>query len=221
MSTTMHDATRTRLLEAAGHVFAEHGFERATIREICGRAKANIALVKYYFGGKDGLYADVLAHGARQSINAFPPDLGLSATPSPEDRLHAFIHSFLCRLLKTDQQAGWYATLCAQEMIVPTAALNRVVQDVIRPLAERLNVIVKQLTPKASAEQIRRCSLSIVGQCLFYRHSRPVIERLYGVQRYADADITRLADHITQFSLAALRPGTRRAANTKKERALS
>ena len=37
--------TRRRLLEAAGEVFAEHGFRAATVQEICRRADANIAAV--------------------------------------------------------------------------------------------------------------------------------------------------------------------------------
>lgn len=214
MPTATHtDATKARLLEAAGHVFAECGFEHATIREICSRAHANVASVNYHFGDKGRLYADVLAHGAQQAVELFPPDLGLTAKSSPEDQLYAFIYSFLCRLLKTDQQAGWYAVLCAQEMIVPTAALDRVVRQVIRPLAERLSAIIRVLMPRASTDDVRRHALSIVGQCLFYRHSRPVLERLYGPQRFTDAEITRLAKHITQFSLAALR-----ARGTKKER---
>jgi AcrR family transcriptional regulator len=200
------DTTRTRLLEAAGQVFAERGFEHATIREICRKAEANIASVNYHFGGKEALYADVLAHGAQQAVNAFPPDLGLGTKPSAEEQLHAFIYSFLCRFLKVDQRSGWYTTLTAREMIEPTMALDRVVDQIIRPLAGRLEGIVRQLLkPGTASGEVRRHALSIVGQCLLYHHSRPVLERLYGRQRYTDHDIQRLADHITRFSLAALR----------------
>ncbi len=48
--------TRQRVLEAAGEVFAEKGFERATIREIVERAGANLNAVNYYFRDKHGLY---------------------------------------------------------------------------------------------------------------------------------------------------------------------
>lgn len=197
--------TKQRLLEAAGAVFARHGYTHATVREICRRAKANVAAVNYHFRGKAGLYAEVLTYGAHQAVQTYPPDLGLGPQPSAEEQLHAFIYSFLCRFLDQDQRTAWYSTLCAREMVEPTAALDRVVQQVIRPLAERLEAIVRLLLgPRAPADAIRRCARSIVGQCLFYHHSRPVLERLYGVQRYRPADIRRLAEHITQFSLAAL-----------------
>lgn len=209
-----HDTTKQRLLETAGQVFAERGFEQATVREICRRAKTNIASVNYHFRDKEGLYADVLAYGAQQAVDAFPPDLGLGPNPSTEEQLHAFIYSFLCRFLKKDQRTSWYSTLCAHEIVTPTNALDRVVRQVIRPLAERLDTIVQLLIPQASAEEVGRYAMSIVGQCLFYHHGRPVIERLNGPQRYADADIKRLADHITRFSLAALRE--RRTTKTKE-----
>jgi len=205
MSTMTHDTTKTRLLDAAGQVFAERGFEQATVREICRQAKANIASINYHFGGKDELYVEVLAYGAQQAVEQFPPDLGLGAKPSPEEQLHAFIYSLLCRFLKTDRRTGWYSTLCAHEMVVPTKALDRVVRQVIRPMAERLGAIVTLFLPHASPDELNRCAMSIVGQCLFYHHSRPVIERLGGPRRYSDAEIKRMAVHITQFSHAGLR----------------
>jgi hypothetical protein len=49
------------------------------------------------------------------------------------------------------------------------------------------------------------CATSIASQCTFYRNSRAMIERLEPDQKY-DLDAIRvLADHITQFSLAAIR----------------
>ena len=47
------EATQLKLLEAAGRVFAEKGFQKATVREIVKAAGLrNIAAVNYYFGDK-------------------------------------------------------------------------------------------------------------------------------------------------------------------------
>ena len=47
--------TRRRLLEAAGELFACHGLEATTVRDITARAGTKPNAVSYHFGGKDGL----------------------------------------------------------------------------------------------------------------------------------------------------------------------
>jgi len=54
--------TRARLLHAAARLFAERGYARVTVRDICKKAHANVAAVNYHFGGKDGLYRAVMRH---------------------------------------------------------------------------------------------------------------------------------------------------------------
>src|SRR4051794_28997088 len=54
-------ATRRALLESAGALFHERGYEGATVREIGERAGADPALIARYFGGKEALYLAVLA----------------------------------------------------------------------------------------------------------------------------------------------------------------
>ena len=56
--------TRARLLYAAARLFAERGYARVTVRDICKKARANVAAVNYHFGGKDGLYRAVMGRQA-------------------------------------------------------------------------------------------------------------------------------------------------------------
>src|SRR6058998_1205603 len=114
MSTSASDPssaeTRQRLLEAAGEVFAEHGFRAATIRDICQRARANIAAVNYYFRDKEHLYAAVLQYAQRCADEKYPPDLGLRADATAEERLHTFVKSFLLHIFDEGQPA-WHSKL--------------------------------------------------------------------------------------------------------------
>jgi len=126
------DKTRQRLLEAAGEVFAEQGFRQATVRDICARAGANVAAVNYHFGDKEKLYSEVLrfAHGC--AIEKYPPSLGLPPDAPAEKRLHAFVLSFLSRLLD-DGRPAWHAKIMSREMAEPTGAMDMLVDEQIKP----------------------------------------------------------------------------------------
>nr|WP_246344852.1 TetR family transcriptional regulator [Conexibacter arvalis] len=52
-------------MEAAGALFDERGFDRATIRDIGERAGVDPALIARYFGGKEQLYIAALADEGR------------------------------------------------------------------------------------------------------------------------------------------------------------
>ncbi|WP_231116294.1 TetR/AcrR family transcriptional regulator [Motilibacter rhizosphaerae] len=48
--------TRERLLAAARTEFAEHGYQRATMRAVAAAAGVDVKLVAHYFGSKKGLF---------------------------------------------------------------------------------------------------------------------------------------------------------------------
>ena len=53
--------TKDRILDAAEHLFARHGFQGASLRAITAAAGANLAAVNYHFRSKDALIQAVLA----------------------------------------------------------------------------------------------------------------------------------------------------------------
>src|SRR5882672_11964256 len=107
--------TRQRLLDAAGEVFAEHGFRKATVRDICRRAGANVAAVNYHFRDKEHLYGQVLAYCGRCALEKYPPGGGTSPDAPARDRLAAFIRNYLDRLLDEGRPA-WHGQLIAREV---------------------------------------------------------------------------------------------------------
>ncbi|MEU4929646.1 TetR family transcriptional regulator [Streptomyces yokosukanensis] len=66
--------TRARILHAAGAVFAERGYEAATVREIAGRAEVNQALIFRYFGSKQALLTEVMAQGGKEQLINTPAE---------------------------------------------------------------------------------------------------------------------------------------------------
>ena len=195
------EQTRARLLEAARETFSQHGFQGATVREICRRAEANVAAVNYHFGNKDGLLSEALN---------FTPlkDLQLenhTAADCPRMRLQLFIHEFMTMLLD-EKNASSQCRIMARELADPTPALDQIVREAIAPLHDFLEKLVAEVIgEKISKVVLRRCVHSILGQCLYYRHSEPVLQRLHPTLRYSSNEIKAIAEHITEFSLVAIR----------------
>lgn len=58
------ESTKEALLRAAKKVFAEKGYDGATVKELADEAGVNISLVSYHFNGKENLFrACVQAYG--------------------------------------------------------------------------------------------------------------------------------------------------------------
>ncbi len=199
--------TRQRLLEAAGPVFAEKGFGAANVREICRRAGANVAAVNYHFGGKKGLYLEVFRAQMRSRLAKYPPHLGILPDAPAAQRLRAFIRSAVKRLFEAQDAPPWFDRLITWEMTEPTAALDMLVEEFLEPQRRLLAQIVADLLgrPPHSGE-VSRCCWSIVGQWLIYHCARNALLRLQPEISYSPAAISALAEHIADFSLAALKP---------------
>ncbi len=193
--------TRERLLQAAGEVFGEKGFDAATIREICARAGANLAAVHYYFGDKRQLYLAAVTHVHRHAP--------WKALEWPEGTAaQAKLRDYVCLALKRimdPSRPPWHARLMLREMLEPTGACAELVEADIRPRIEVLTRLVEELVPIAIPTATRNLiAFSIIGQCLFHHFNRWLVRQLVGEEEYQTYDVERLADHITRFSLAAL-----------------
>jgi TetR/AcrR family transcriptional regulator, regulator of cefoperazone and chloramphenicol sensitivity len=202
--------TRDKILNAAGEVFAEYGFEGATIRAITERAEVNVAAVNYHFRDKAELYNRVVLDAC--SAQAAWRDAMANPTDSPEERLRTLIARFLEYVLGPDRPA-WKRRLMAREMANPTTALDELVEKNIRPFRDEfLRPTLRELTgDRFSRRQLSLIGTSVMGQCLYFHQSRPIIERLNPDFKIGKAQIEEIADHITRFSLAAIAELTRQA----------
>ena len=222
----MTSATEWRLLEAAGEIFADKGFEKATVREICAKAGANVAAVNYHFGDKLGLYKAVLVGLFRRACQG--EVVAVEPVGPPEARLRALVLERL-RVCRAMDEGDWRERLISREMAEPTQALAEVVRTAILPLSRRLIDIVRELLgdPPASepstpggldygdSREAVLCSMSVMGQVLHHRRAKSVISILFPQLTYSPEQLEMLADHITAFSLAGLE-AVRRAREARR-----
>ena len=216
-STEPAQDTRRRLLEAAIVLFAEKGFDATGIREIATRAQANSAMVQYHFGGKEGLYLEVMRftfeHGPTWIHSLTPPP----APGEPGARakalalLKVYLHSFLGDMLCW-QETGRFSSqevdraahiLWNRELQYPRPSLEGFILQSIRPFSQYVEACLQVLRPDLDAEGLFRMGLSIQAQLLWI-HSHMGLTRLLRGAAYAEADLDSLAAHFLQFSLGGL-----------------
>jgi TetR/AcrR family transcriptional regulator, regulator of cefoperazone and chloramphenicol sensitivity len=198
------EGTRTKLLDAAGQVFADCGFQAATVREICSRAGVNIALVNYHFGDKLELYTEVLRHSVGASGNGIVKQATRSTAPS-EEAFRELIHAMLLRVCQADRP-GWHYRLMMHEFAQPTPAMASVIDETMRPVYDRFRELTgSMLHLNPDHERVRLSTHSVIAQVVHYAHAHHVVSRLWPDLELNPERISQIAMHIADFSLAGLR----------------
>jgi AcrR family transcriptional regulator len=196
------DETRQRVLEAAEAVFAEIGYEAATVRMICERAGVkNIGAVNYYFRGKENLYSEVVRNALLCCSEGLPFPEWTPKTPAVQ-KLRDFIRVLMHRFMRAPRASAM--TIMTREFAQPSAACRSAVLQHIQPIAQILNGLLVEILPNASQEKRWLIGFSIVGQCLYYRQNRACAETLMGEAEFRSLEADQLAAHVADFTLAAL-----------------
>jgi TetR/AcrR family transcriptional regulator, regulator of cefoperazone and chloramphenicol sensitivity len=203
----MQQDPRIRIISSAGPIFAEKGFEAATVRQICQAADVNVASINYYFGDKESLYIETVRR-ARQMRAAEVPMPELDPETPPGERLYQFTRTLLTRMAGAPE-SNWQSRLMLREVLQPTEACRQMVEEYFRPDFRRLLEILDDLLPADTPQHVRQqVGFSLVGQCLFYRVARGVLAMLLGPDEWDEAySLDRLSEHITRLMLAALGHG--------------
>jgi AcrR family transcriptional regulator len=203
LKTTKSENTRNRLLTAASRIFAEKGFQEATIAEICEQAKTNIASVNYHFRDKKTLYLESWRFAFNQELNLYPPDGGLMADASAEQRLAGRIKSLISRVADDN---SYSFVIIHKEMAQPTRLLADILEKEINPQRMQMFVLLKEyLGPAASEQRIQYCHASIMGQCFqLLRLKQMQSARPFRRHPSDLSDIKAFAEHVVQFSLAGI-----------------
>jgi AcrR family transcriptional regulator len=193
--------TRAKLVDAAGEVFAESGYQGATVRAICARAGVNLALVNYYFGGKLELYDEVL----RESIGSIQDEIrALESGLPPEQAVRDLIRATLKRIFRADRP-GWHYQLMVHEIAQPTPVMAHVINETMRPIYERFRALIGlMLALPPDDEKVRLCTHSVMAQVFHYAHARNVNALLWPELEMTPERLEQIGTHIVDFSLSYL-----------------
>ena len=167
------ESTREALLSAGTSLFAERGFDGASVDAIAQRARVNKAMISYHFGGKDGLYRAILAETFEPTLQRLE---GLRGEPAPApERLRAFIAHFAGMV---DHRPGLPAMLL-REVLSGGRHLDERVIPYFLALFAAVREIVEQGIRDGAFREVDPflTHLSLIGGLVFFFATHPLRER--------------------------------------------
>ena len=158
------DITRERILKAAERLFADRGYEETSVRAIVAKARVNQAAINYHFGGKDGLYREVLPAAFRalteHQLSHAQETKGLSR----EDALAEFIRHQLHPLAARDELSRHFR-IFNWEAVRPTTVYRKLLSEEATPFLGLAVDLVRRFMPDADRPTLIMAAVWLVGQC--------------------------------------------------------
>jgi TetR/AcrR family transcriptional regulator, regulator of cefoperazone and chloramphenicol sensitivity len=172
--------TRENLLEIAGQVFAEKGFDAATGKEICKRAGANAAAVVYHFAA-------------------------VASERDPKAKLAALMR-LLVKTLSGPASQSWAARVIGRELLSPSTASTDLIEKEMHGRATIMRSLVSELTGLPPGHPaVARGAISVIGPCLLLLiANRRRLERAFPALNLRPDSADDIADYMTRFTLAGL-----------------
>jgi TetR/AcrR family transcriptional regulator len=191
---------RERLLTAARELFLRYGYRAVSSRQIGAAAGVNFAMIRYYFGGKPGLYREIL-----QSV--VPAQFAWPESGGEPLR----IADVLAHITRVWAANPWIAGFVLREVLVPGGPMRAMFlsefPERLAPLAER--VVQSEIARGALRADLdpKLLVLSLVSLAVFPFLGFPLTSRVFGV-RHDEEFVERFLEH-TQALLGrgALAPG--------------
>jgi TetR/AcrR family transcriptional regulator, upper aerobic nicotinate degradation pathway regulator len=199
--------TRDAILGAATQLFAQHGYDGATVGAISAAASSHDRMIYYYFGSKEGLYIAVLEDMYRR-MNEAESELALD-TSQPVAALEAVIafvvsyyrqHPEFITLLNTENlHQGRHIAQSSKARDYSSPAIA-VIGDILQAGA-RQNLFRADL-------QARDIYLMIAAMAYFYQSNRHTLSAFLGDNLDAPAARAHWQDFVTQAVLRTVKLGS-------------
>lgn len=167
---TDEGTARERILQAAEQIFAEMGFEGASLRQIALQADVPVALVSYHFKNKLGLYREVFK--VRDPNTAVQRLAGLALAEmedDPERRLEMILKAALMPMLSLRKIEGSanFGVLLAREASDPKSAERGIITELFDPTARATITALKGALPDRSEAEIVWAFQIMIGTMLY------------------------------------------------------
>jgi len=182
------EQTRVTILDAAEDEFAEHGFHGTRMVAIAKRAGVTHGLLHYYFDSKDRLYEEVVDRLFRRHLRLFEQ---LATEGTVVSAREAVLQSFDLFWGHPNQ-----VRIMLWEMASGDDRVERAMRGFYDGMARALATLPAKAPSTKPGRDPRDVYVSILGALVVYFFRDPAIKRLFGENRFTEADRKRRREHM-------------------------
>ena len=169
---TKNLTTKLALINAAGELFAEHGFEGTSIRAIADKAQVNIAGIKYHFGSKEALYLHTISHVFESGKNTDLEKIIEEKQLSMDDKegvANLILDLVICCYedVFCSGQPDWHTKLIMQEVLHNDCAIEYTVDYYFRPKHKAVVDLYKKVKPESTTAEAYVWGFTLYSQIVF------------------------------------------------------
>lgn len=199
-------STRERLLEAAGRLFLNKGYDGVSVRDITEAAGVNVAAVNYHFNGKKNLYREFLGRQlsgrTRAKVGNIREAVGRGRNPDIREVVRLLVGEFLGEILSSGETVK-LMRLVTEEMSGQGVATDVVFNELSSPVHKVMKEAILKAKPGISEEKASLCIFSITGQLIHFVRAREIVRRITG-RDYGKEFLDDIVEHITEFSVKGI-----------------
>jgi AcrR family transcriptional regulator len=194
-------ATRSRILEAAGELFAVGGYAETTGKSIAERAGVTLAAINYHFGSRDGLYQAVLVEAHRRIIDVADLESLAQGEAAAEAKLGIVIEHMVRQITK--RRPGWHLRVLTREVLAPSSHIRILIQSALPPKVKILKAILGDIAGiPVDDPALVPCYISVFAPLLLLLVGpRPGPKPLFDARH---APWNAIAAHMHRFAVAGL-----------------
>jgi AcrR family transcriptional regulator len=177
------ERTKERILNAAERLFSERGIDGISMRQIASAAGVQLALISYYFRGKEGLYRAVFHRRIDQISRERTSKLReLMARTSPPPTIEEVLDALARPWVELREKRGGllYTRLVAREVGDPREGSRGIVKDMLDPIALEFIGAMMQVLPNHPRSEIHWAYHFFIGGLLLILLKQERIHRLSG-----------------------------------------